>query len=276
VRTPRGFLFISGYWDYSLDRRGVLFAPVYFGQPFYMQPGYFLSPSITLDLGTLQFSLFTYPSYSHYCFGDYYDDSFVRLGIFPWFEVERHHRWYDPVFEYSRWDYGRRDPGWLDRERHDYDQRRADRNLRPPDTYRELEARRAGIPQDQRRDFLAARPLNEVVSNPQAPVRFQRLDRDEQRRIANEATEIRRRPTDTNTRLQATPDQQRAAQEPAGQQRANQQAEQQKAAQQQADQQRASQQAEQQRANQQQAERQRSGQQAERQRTAPPQQLPWR
>jgi hypothetical protein len=221
IRTPRGYVFVSGYWDYALDRRGVLFAPVCFGQPFYTRPGYFFSPSITLDLGPLQFSLFTYPSYSHYCFGDYYDDSFISIGIFPWFEVERHHRWYDPVFEYDRWSRGRTDPRWLDRERHEYDLRRSDRTLRPPVAYRDLEARRASIPQDQRRDFLAARPLNEVVRSGEDPVRFQRIDSATQRKIASQATKVQRF-RDDRTRWEAAPSGQRAAQQSAEQRRAEQ------------------------------------------------------
>ena len=30
VWTPRGYVFVDGYYDYSVARRGVLFAPVYF------------------------------------------------------------------------------------------------------------------------------------------------------------------------------------------------------------------------------------------------------
>ena len=30
-------------------------------------------------------SLFVQPSYNHYVFGDYYDRSFLSVGIFPWF-----------------------------------------------------------------------------------------------------------------------------------------------------------------------------------------------
>jgi len=28
VWAPRGYVFVDGYWDYSIDRRGLLFAPV--------------------------------------------------------------------------------------------------------------------------------------------------------------------------------------------------------------------------------------------------------
>src|SRR5262249_11275619 len=33
VWTPYGYVFIDGYWDFELERRGLIFAPVYFVQP---------------------------------------------------------------------------------------------------------------------------------------------------------------------------------------------------------------------------------------------------
>ena len=35
VWAPRGYVFVDGYWDYSVARRGVLFAPVYFNSNVY-------------------------------------------------------------------------------------------------------------------------------------------------------------------------------------------------------------------------------------------------
>ena len=83
--TPRGYVFAEGHWDYSLDRRGVLFAPVYFPRSVYERAGFSYSPSIVIDIGMLQVSLFAYPRYSHYYFGDYYDDAYLRIGIYPRF-----------------------------------------------------------------------------------------------------------------------------------------------------------------------------------------------
>ena len=42
VWTPRGYVFVAGHWDYSLERRGVLFAPVYFPRSVYARCGIFL------------------------------------------------------------------------------------------------------------------------------------------------------------------------------------------------------------------------------------------
>ena len=146
IWTPRGYVFSPGHWDYSLERRGVLFAPVYFPRSVYIRRGFSYSPSIVINIGILRLNLFTCPRYSHYYFGDYYDDVYLRVGIFPRFESERSRIWYDPIYVYDRWHNRRTEPRWEEHERHEYDIRRADRNLRPPRTYREMEKRQALIP----------------------------------------------------------------------------------------------------------------------------------
>jgi hypothetical protein len=187
IWTPRGYVFVDGHWDYSLNRRGVLFAPVYFPQSVYLRPGFTYSPSIVIDIGALQVNLFTYPRYCHYYFGDYYDDSYISLGIYPWFDWERHHTWYDPIYSYDRWRYRRTDPQWDEHERQEYDRRRADRDLRPTRTYREMETRMTRVPEAQRRNVELARPLTAVAAAKSGPVTFQRIDRNTQKQIATRA-----------------------------------------------------------------------------------------
>jgi len=60
--------FEPGHWDYALDRRGVLFAPVYFPQSVYSRAGFSYSPSIAIDVGVLSANLFVNPRYDHYYF----------------------------------------------------------------------------------------------------------------------------------------------------------------------------------------------------------------
>jgi hypothetical protein len=190
VWTPRGYVFAGGHWDYSLDRRGVLFAPVYLPRSVYTRAGFSYSPSIVLDVGVLQVSLFTYPRYSHYYFGDYYDDAYLRIGIFPRFESEGSHTWYDPIYEYDRWQNRRTDPRWEENERHQYDLRRADKTLRPPRTYREMTARQAKLPEPQRRDLQMARPLSTVAANKATPLKFEPLSSGERKKITTQATNL--------------------------------------------------------------------------------------
>ncbi len=72
VATPRGYVFVDGYWDYSVNRRGVLYAPVSFDGNAYSQPGFSYSPLYAINTAALIGNLFLRPSYGHYYFGDYY------------------------------------------------------------------------------------------------------------------------------------------------------------------------------------------------------------
>lgn len=83
VWTPRGYIFSPGHWDYDLDNGGVLFTPAYFLSTVRIRAGFVFSPGICVDLGMLRLNLFAYPRYRHYYFGDYYDDAYLRVGIYP-------------------------------------------------------------------------------------------------------------------------------------------------------------------------------------------------
>lgn len=188
--TPRGYVFDQGHWDYALERRGVLFAPVYFPRSVYTRSGYTYSPSIALDLGLLTANLFIYPHYSHYYFGDYYDDVYLHRGIYPRYKRDRIHTWYDPIYTYDRWHHGRTDPHWEEHQRQDYDHRRSDKNLRPAHTYREMETRTAKMPQAQRRDFELAQPLHTIVERKASPLKFKQIKSEARQKIAQQATDV--------------------------------------------------------------------------------------
>ena len=213
IWTPRGYIFCDGHWDYPLEDRGVLFAPVYFPPSYYGRSGYSYSPSIVLDMGALTVNLFTYPRYNHYYFGDYYDDSYINIGIYPRYEVETKHTWYDPNFVYDRWRH-RDEPKWDDNERHDYDSRRADRNLRPPRTYNDMEARLASkSPQQQQNDIRIAQPLTVVAANKLSPIKFEHIDANAQQKIVTQATAVKTYKAERN-QWESTPAQQKTAQPP--------------------------------------------------------------
>jgi hypothetical protein len=192
VWTPRGYVFVAGHWDYPLERRGVLFAPVYFPRSVYVRVGFHYSPSIVVDVGALTVSLFVYPRYCHYYFGDYYDNAYFSIGIYPWFECERIHTWYDPIYVHDRWQHRRTEPRWEERERHDYDLRRADKNLRPARTYHEMETRLARALESQRKNLQVAQPLSAVVASKETPLKFERINAEARRKIAEKGTEVRK------------------------------------------------------------------------------------
>lgn len=190
--TPRGYVFVAGYWDYSLTRRGVLFAPIYFSRRSYVSVGFIYTPSVVVDLGALEFSLFAYPRYCHYYFGDYYDDIYFRVGIYPWCDAPRLHIWYDPIYEHERSRRRHKEPRWEEHHRREYDRRREDRDLRPPRDYREMERRAARMPETDRRRFEVVKPLTAQALASPIPAKLEPVTTDERREYTEEAEEVRK------------------------------------------------------------------------------------
>jgi len=100
--------------------------------------------------------------------------------------------WYDPIYVHDRWRYRRVNPGWEAQERREYDRRRVDRGLRPPRTYREMEARQARMPEAERRSIQVAQPLSRVVSERKNPLRFEQIKPDTRQRLSAEAGRVYR------------------------------------------------------------------------------------
>ena len=190
VMTPRGCVFAEGHWDYPLERRGVLFAPVSIPASVYSQPDYTYSPSIVIDDDLLQDCLFAYPRYCHYFFGDYYDDAYLSFGIYPWFECRRYGTWYDPTFENDCWRHRRNEPRWEEHERERYEHRRADASLRPSRTFREQEARLSALPLAQRGALQVAQPLASVAASRKSPIKFEQISTEARQAISKQATAV--------------------------------------------------------------------------------------
>jgi hypothetical protein len=130
--TPGGFVFVDGYWDYPLETRGVLFAPVWFARPLWETRGWCYRPRYVVAIDTPFFSaLFVRPSCGHYYFGDYYDRDYLTAGYEPWCRYAPRH--YDPLYGYYRWSH-HDDPGWMRGVGALYAGRRAGDLARPPRT----------------------------------------------------------------------------------------------------------------------------------------------
>jgi hypothetical protein len=133
VWTPSGYIFIPGHWDYVLDRRGVLFAPVYFATPIYVRRHFVFAPTVVIDSGLLTVNFFVRPNYYHYYFGDCYGQSFVSLGFSPWFSVGVRFG-PDPLFAYYSWHH-RDDRRWVEGLHEHYTYLNAHPDARPPRTF---------------------------------------------------------------------------------------------------------------------------------------------
>ncbi len=187
--TPRGYVFVEGYWDYPLDQRGVLFAPVFFDARVYRQPGFVYSPTIVIDVGVLVENLFVYGQYNHYYFGDYYDDAYVRMGIVPRYEGATVRTVYDPIYVHDRWRYDRDDPRWEENQKVEFDRRKADRELRPARTYQEMTTRAARLPEAQRQRMEMAKPVTALAASRTAPMKFQQMRTQERQTITRRAAD---------------------------------------------------------------------------------------
>ena len=138
VWTPSGYLFVPGYWDLPVANRGLMFAPVYYPQPVYTQPGFVFTPSIGIVGSAVTANLFVQASTNQYLFGNFYAQNFVSVGITPWFSFSfatGRPVYYDPLFSYYAVINVRQNPGWVAHVREQYVLRRDRVELRPPNTY---------------------------------------------------------------------------------------------------------------------------------------------
>lgn len=128
--TPGGYVFTDGYWDYDFPRRGVLFAPAYFG-PGYFATNQYYRPSYALTTSLLYTSLFVQPNASSYYFGDYYAPRYASRGFVPWIDYRYGGRYADPAWSYYAWR-NRSTPRWEEQTRAAYASRQRGETAAPP------------------------------------------------------------------------------------------------------------------------------------------------
>ncbi len=129
--TPGGCVFVSGYWDRPLHRRGLLFAPVAIRRALLHQAGYAYRPHYAVRHAALLDALFVSPGSRHYYFGDYYGRGYANRGIRPWAAYGAANN--DPLYSYYRWT-NRNEPNWQAGLNRIYEDRVAGRAPLPPRT----------------------------------------------------------------------------------------------------------------------------------------------
>ena len=191
VWTPSGYIFVDGYYDYSVPRRGIVFAPVYFNAGVYTQRGFSYSPSTVINPGVFVSHLFLRPGYGHYYFGDYYGSNYRSAGFSPWFSYHSSRRGYDPIYANQRWQH-RQDRDWEQRTKTNYRNYRDNEDARPPRTWaaqRELAGRGETA---NRRSIEVAAPLDELARKKDIPFQLQPVDQQEQQRFGQRGQEYRK------------------------------------------------------------------------------------
>ncbi|HOW72072.1 MAG TPA: YXWGXW repeat-containing protein [Phycisphaerae bacterium] len=194
VWTPRGYVFVNGYWDYVMPRRGVLFAPVYLPPQQLSRPAFVYTPDVVVNVTVLIGKIFARPHYDHYYFGDYYDRSYFRSGIYPVVSYHNSRYGYDPIFAHHVAMH-KTDQDKFTRElRDDYRFRRDHPEARPPRTYSDLQrmAGRNDVSPEKTRHLGMAQALAQVVNRPDAPFRFQSLPNERIDAARQTASQLRR------------------------------------------------------------------------------------
>jgi hypothetical protein len=95
VWTPSGrAVFVEGYWDWALERRGLLFAPV----RIHRRSKYVYAPDEVVLFDSLLGTLFVGPGRRHYHFGDYS----LRKGFVEFAKYHPTPSSYDPLYDHYR------------------------------------------------------------------------------------------------------------------------------------------------------------------------------
>jgi len=216
VETPGGCIYVDGYWDYSLRRRGLLFAPVYFGRN--LGAGFVWQPTVCWDSDLIIDHLFVNVGFGGgwggYWFGDFYGPSWWGLGFRPWFGFGSLTGCFCPFFAYHRCWFQRTNPNWVWQCQNHFQQCWNNAAQRPPATFaaqqRDL-ARLTGAELARARENAAIKPVrdlgNQLAKDPQAVTQLRGVppaDRQAAAQIAKEKALARQQRADLDRKALAT------------------------------------------------------------------------
>lgn len=183
IFTPRGYISVGGYWDYTVMRRGVLFAPVFFPRG-HLGLTFSFSPGFMIDLNIFNDALFMRPRYRHYYYGNYYAPKHYKRGIYPWFSLHSRRAVYDPIYAHQRWNH-RKDRKWENRLQTRFRERRENKRLQSP---RSVDLR---IGADKAGRSLRPARLDSARKTKFSAYRFQPLSKKERREFSKREKEVR-------------------------------------------------------------------------------------
>ena len=194
VWTPRGCLFVPGYWDYRVTCRGHLFAPVRFHASVIQRPHFRFTPWCVLDCRSLLVHLWIRPSYGHYYFGDYYGTRAVALDFVPWCHWHGHSRRWDPILTHFQVHYRKHyDIDYIQRMGQWHRFYQSKESDRPPRTFQEQLAFSAGKPGNSavKRSLLAVK-LDDLAGRGHGAVRLEVVSQAARKSFVKEAHLMRK------------------------------------------------------------------------------------
>jgi hypothetical protein len=190
VWTPRGYVFVDGYYDYTVAQRGVLFAPVYFNSNVYLQRGFSYSPLTVINPAVFARHLFLRPSYGHYYFGDYYGSNYLSNGFSPWFSFFSSRSGYDPFYAQQHWQH-RSDGQWNRQVQADFTHRRDYEEARPARTFAAQQQQLGGnVRHVQNMESVIAQQLEQFRKTKENSIRFQQLNDSDRQRFGLRGHEV--------------------------------------------------------------------------------------
>jgi hypothetical protein len=130
--TGSGYRYVTGYWDYCLEDRGLLFAPVFFTRPLWLTPGWAYQPCFGINIGFgggwgwgwggFYDNLFIGPGCGSFWFGNCGGWRGWGAGFRPWC-WNGGRGFANPVFNHYCW-LNRQNPGWRNNLQQGYALRR--------------------------------------------------------------------------------------------------------------------------------------------------------
>lgn len=190
VWTSRGYVFVDGYYDYNVNRRGVLYAPVYFKSNVYTQRSFRYSPVTVINPSVFANHLFLRPNYGHYYFGDYYGANYQTQGFSPWFSFHNRYSGYDPFYAHQRWQH-RADQQWNQRLEADYAGRRDNQLNRPPHDMRAQRERLTRNGKEMDDSSLVGTTLEELSKAKKLPHQVKPIAPDARQQLGKRGQELR-------------------------------------------------------------------------------------
>ncbi len=143
IWTPAGHVFIEGYWDYVLHRRGLLFAPVYVSPDVVVRTEFCYVPRHVVCHEFMIGCLFVRPACHHYYYGDYFEARYTDAGYVAFVDYRIGGHYHDPLFGY----YAHYPPSreWERETRAVYVGRFHGDVVRPPHTFAEQERQHVSL-----------------------------------------------------------------------------------------------------------------------------------
>ncbi|WP_425618813.1 hypothetical protein NA78x_002529 [Anatilimnocola sp. NA78] len=166
VWTPRGCIYVAGYYDYRLPRRGQIFAPVYFNPVVYHRPAYFYTPRCVINTSNLFVHLWVRNANCHYYFGNYYGPTYANRQFTPWCNYNSRPRCYDPLLSYCNVHYRGQGVNYSNRMQSWHKHYDNHANDRPSMTWKDQVARHSRDRDFHTRPAYLAQDLKDVVRTP--------------------------------------------------------------------------------------------------------------